>query len=324
MAKTTKDNTEDVKKAEELASVESSKIIEELIEKEAITEAIESESTKDTGKIAKAGKRSAKSIKEAKEKESKELNKQSSSQIDKVQIVKKPTRSLIDRKGKNYRSSIKLIDKTKSYSILQASELAIKTSKTKFDSTIEIHVRLGVDPRQADQNIRSTVILPSGTGKSLKIAVISSKDDLIKKANESGADISGHEELLQDLEKEKIDFDILIASPEIMPKLGKYARLLGPKGLMPSPKSGTVTNDIEKAVKEAKMGKIEYRVDSNGIVHAGVGKTSFGAEKIAVNVKAVIESIKANKPSSLKSSYITSIFLTSTMGPSIQINTSEI
>lgn len=323
MAKSNIDNKNELKKAEEMASAESSKIIEELIEKETITEAIKLTS-KDSGKTAKAGKRSAKSIKEAKEKESKELKKHSSIPQEKIQIQKKPTRSLIERKGKNYKSSIKMIDKTRSYSILEASELAIKTSKTKFDSTVEIHVRLGVDPRQADQNIRSTVILPSGTGKELKIAVISSKDDLIKKANESGADIAGYEEVLQNLEKDKIEFDVLIASPEIMPKLGKYARLLGPKGLMPSPKSGTVTNDIEKAVNEAKMGKIEYRVDSNGIVHAGVGKTSFGAEKIAVNVKAVIESIKTNRPSSLKNSYITSIFLTSTMGPSIQINSSEV
>lgn len=275
--------------------------------------------------IAKAGKRSIKALTEEKEKIEKEERK-----IAKVETIQptakniiQQTRSKLERRSKNYREAYKLIDKNKKYSAVNALDLAIKSSKSKFDSTVEIHVRLNVDPRQADQNIRDMVVLPAGNGKTIRVAVFADVDnvDLAKKA---GADIAGGDEFLQQLDKGIIDFDILIAKPSMMVKLGKYARVLGPKGLMPNPKSGTVTNDIAKAVKEAKSGRVEYRVDSTGIVHLGVGKTSFGTEKLLQNTKAVLASIKNNKPASIKNAYVKSIYITTSMGPSIAVEASEL
>jgi large subunit ribosomal protein L1 len=227
------------------------------------------------------------------------------------------TRPLIERRGKKYQEVAKLIEK-KPYSLKDAIELAIKTNPAKFDASVEIHARLGVDPRQADQNIRTTLVLPNGNGKTVRVAVFAPLD-VCKTAKAAGADIAEDEEFLKRLEKGTIDFDILISTPQYMPKLGKYARLLGPKGLMPNPKAGTVTMDVEKAVKESKAGKVEYRVDKQSIVHIGVGKVSFGADKIAENAKAFFDSLKAQKPASLKGSYVKSVFITTTMGPSIQI-----
>ena len=181
-----------------------------------------------------------------------------------------------------------------------------------------MHFRLGVDPRQADQNIRSTVSLPAGTGKTVRVAVFAPLD-LCKAAKAAGADIAEDEEFLKMLDKEEINFDVLISTPQYMPKLGRYARMLGPKGLMPNPKAGTVTTDIEKAIKEAKAGKIEYRVDKQAIVHVGLGKISFGADKLKQNIVAFTDSLKAQKPASLKGQYIKSVFITTTMGPSIQV-----
>jgi large subunit ribosomal protein L1 len=179
-----------------------------------------------------------------------------------------------------------------------------------------LHINLGVDPRQADQNIRDNLVLPAGTGKTVRVAVF---DD----AKAEGADISGVEAITKALEKGTVNFDILIATPAQMPKLGKYARLLGPRGLMPNPKSGTVTNDIAKAVSEAKAGRVEYRVDSTGIVHVAFGKISFGAKKLGDNARAVLQSVKGNKPASVKSNYIKAIHVATTMGPSITVATSE-
>ena len=224
---------------------------------------------------------------------------------------------MIERRGKKYQEVAKLIEK-KPYSLKEAIELAIKTNPAKFDASVEIHARLGVDPRQADQNIRTTLVLPNGNGKTVRVAVFAPLD-VCKTAKAAGADIAEDEEFLKRLEKGTIDFDILISTPQYMPKLGKYARLLGPKGLMPNPKAGTVTMDVEKAVKESKAGKVEYRVDKQSIVHIGVGKVSFGADKIAENAKAFFDSLKAQKPASLKGSYVKSVFITTTMGPSIQI-----
>jgi ribosomal protein L1 len=202
-------------------------------------------------------------------------------------------------------------------------ELAIKSSPVKFDATIELHVRLGVDPRQADQNIRDMVVLPAGTGKTLRVAVLADADGAAA-AKKAGADIASGDEFLQELEKGTINFDILIATPAFMPKLGKYARVLGPKGLMPNPKSGTVTNDVAKAVTDAKAGRVEYRVDTTGIVHVGMGKVSFGADKLLQNAQALLNSIKHNKPSTVKGSYVKSIYFATTMGPSIPVSTAEI
>ena len=228
------------------------------------------------------------------------------------------TRTRLERRGKNYRKAAEQIEKGKAYAIKDAVELAIKTSPVKFDATLEMHFRLGVDPRQADQNIRSTVSLPAGTGKTVRVAVFAPLD-VCKAAKAAGADIAEDEEFLKKLDKEEIDFDVLISTPQYMPKLGRYARMLGPKGLMPNPKTGTVTTDIEKAVKEAKGGKIEYRVDKQAIVHVGLGKLSFGTDKLLENVNAFIDSLKSQKPASIKGQYIKSIYITTTMGPSIAV-----
>lgn len=274
--------------------------------------------------VAKAGKRSEKGLKAAEEKQAK-IEKQhthpelTEDETKKPKKEQKPARSRLERRGKKYRKAAESIENGKIYSIKEAVELATKTSTTKFDASLELHIRLGVDPKQADQNVRDTVVLPSGTGKSVRIAVFAEADKLAA-AKKAGADIAAADEFLQQLDKEKIDFDILIATPSSMTKLGKYARLLGPKGLMPNPKSGTVTPDVAKAVTEAKAGRVEYRVDANGIVHVAVGKVSFGPDKLQENAEAVLASIRSNKPSSLKGVYILSIYVTTSMGPSIPVS----
>ncbi|MBR3056146.1 50S ribosomal protein L1 [Candidatus Saccharibacteria bacterium] len=224
----------------------------------------------------------------------------------------------MERRGKKYQEVAKLVEKGKVYNLSDAIDLAIKTNPTKFDASVEVHARLGVDPRQADQNIRTTLVLPNGNGKTVRVAVFAPVD-VCKTAKAAGADIAEDEEFLKQLEKGNIDFDVLISTPQYMPKLGKFARLLGPKGLMPNPKAGTVTADVEKAVKEAKAGKVEYRVDKQAIVHIGVGKVSFGKDKLIENANAFFDSLKAQKPSSLKGAYVKSVYITTTMGPSIAI-----
>ncbi len=274
---------------------------------------------------AKAGKRSQKALKEADEKQAKEERKAETdtSTDEKVKVTAKAARSRLERRGKNYQKSAKLVDRSTTYSIAEALKLATKTSTVKFDASVEMHVRLGVDPRQADQNIRQTVSLPAGTGKKVRVAVFADVDD-VAKAKQAGADIAAGEEFLQQLEKGEINFDILIATPAMMPKLGKYARVLGPKGLMPNPKSGTVTPNVAKAVTEANAGRVEYRVDSTGIVHVNIGKVSFGKDKLQDNAKAILESIKAAKPASVKGAYVQSVFVTTTMGPSIPVALSDV
>ncbi len=276
--------------------------------------------------LAKAGKRSAKAVAEVEEKQAKEVRKATKTEEStdaKPKKAVKPAHSRLERRSKNFRKAAELIEKDKSYTVSDALELAIKTSSVKFDATIELHVRLGVDPKQADQNIRDTIVLPAGTGKTVRVAVLADVDD-VTAAKKAGADVAGGDEFLQQLDKGTIDFDVLVATPAMMPKLGKYARVLGPKGLMPNPKSGTVTPDVAKAVKEAKAGRVEYRVDSTGIVHVGAGKVSFGADKLAENVQAILASIKSNKPASVKSGYVRSIFVTTTMGPSIPVSANEL
>ena len=276
---------------------------------------------------AKAGKRSEKALKEAEELQAKEERKHESAELKaeaeaKPKHQQKPARSKLERQGKNFQKSAGLVKKDQSYSLSDAMELAVQTNPTKFDATVELHIRLGVDPRQADQNIRDTVVLPAGTGKKVRIAVLADEAG-VAAAKKAGADIAGSEEFLQQLDKGVIDFDILIATPAFMPKLGKFARVLGPKGLMPNPKSGTVTTDVAKAVTEAKAGRLEYRVDSTGIVHVGIGKVSFGGAKLLQNAQAILNSIKQNKPSSLKGNYIRSIYAATSMGPSIRITVTE-
>ena len=281
--------------------------------------------------VAKAGKRSEKSLKAAEEKAEKEERKEKGdttpqSEDAEANIKKGPrpvTRPLIERRGKNYRKVAELVEKDKLYSLADALELATKTSPTKFDASVEVHVKLGVDPRQADQNIRATVSLPNGTGKTIRVAVFAPEADHAA-AKSAGADIVGDETLLAQLDKEEINFDILIATPAFMPRLGKYARLLGPRGLMPNPKSGTVAADVAKATQEAKAGKVEYRVDKQAIVHLAIGKVSFGATKLAENAKAFFDSLQSQKPTSMKGQYIKSTNVSTTQGPGIKVeNTSN-
>ena len=286
-----------------------------------VTNTQDIESPSNTG-TAKAGKRSAKAVAETEAKQAKEERKTEKSETetkDLPKVATKPSRSKLERRGKKFREVAKLIETDKSYSINEALDLATKTSPVKFDATVEMHIRLNVDPRQADQNIRDIVALPAGTGKSVRVAVFADVAD-VAKAKKAGADVTGSDEFLQQLDKGTIDFDVLIATPSQMPKLGKYARLLGPKGLMPNPKSGTVATDITKAVNDARAGRVEYRVDSTGIVHVGVGKVSFGRDKLTENAGAIIASIKGNKPSSIKVALIRSAYVTTTMGPSIQLD----
>lgn len=269
---------------------------------------------------AKAGKKSAKAARETQVKEIKEARKVSAADTKKPSgPAKKPTRSKVERSGKKYREVSKLIEADKQYSLGEALELATKTSTTKFDATVEMHINLGVDPKQADQNIRDIVILPAGTGKTIRVAALVEADDA-PKAKAAGADIVGSDNLLAELDKENIEFDVLVTTPSMMSKLGKYARLLGPRGLMPNPKSGTVTADVSTAIKDAKAGKVEYRVDQAGIVHLGIGKVSFGKDKLLQNGEAVMTSIRGAKPASLKNVYIKSAYVTSSMGPSIRVS----
>lgn len=273
-------------------------------------------------KFAKSGKKSKKHVEEVKAEEERQERKAERKAEEKA-AAEKPkgaapvTRPLIERRGKKYQAAAKLVEK-KAYNLKDAIELAIKTNTAKFDASVEAHVRLGVDPRQADQNIRTTIVLPNGNGKSVRVAVFAPLD-VCKAAKAAGADIAEDEEFLKQLDKGVIDFDVLISTPAYMPKLGKYARLLGPKGLMPNPKAGTVTMDVEKAVKEAKAGKIEYRVDKQAIVHIGFGKVSFGTDKLMENANVFFESLKAQKPASLKGTYVKSVFIATTMGPSIEV-----
>lgn len=279
-----------------------------------------------TAATAKAGKRSEKALKAAEEKAEKEARKEagdtSAQNFEAEEQRKKgPTpkvRPLIERRGKHYRTVAKKIETGTLYPLAEAVKLAAETNPSKFDASVEIHVRLGVDPRQADQNIRATVSLPHGTGKTLRVAVFAPEAEHAA-AKKAGADTIGDDDFLKQLDKEQLDFDVLVATPQYMPKLGKYARLLGPRGLMPNPKSGTVATNIEKAVTDAKGGKVEYRVDKQAIVHLAIGKVSFGAGKLLENANAFFESLKSQKPSSLKGVYVKTIGISTSQGPGIKV-----
>lgn len=272
--------------------------------------------------IAKAGKRSSKALKEAEETEKKEARKSAKeTEAAKPKVKQNPPRTRLERRAKAYKAVASKIDRSKAYEVKEAITILKENSTTKFDSTIEIHLNLNVDPKQADQNIRDSIVLPAGSGKKLKVAVLT---DDPKAAKEAGADIAGSDDLLAQIDKNILDFDVLIATPSVMPKLAKYARVLGPRGLMPNPRSGTVTIDITKAVKETKTGKVEYRVDPSSIIHLGIAKVSFTPEQIEDNLRAVISSIRSNKPSSVKGTFIESVYLTSTMAPSLRLDISNL
>ena len=224
------------------------------------------------------------------------------------------------KKGKRYQEAAKLVDSTKMYDSKEALELIEKMPKPKFDETVELHVRLGVDSKHADQQVRGTVVLPNGTGKSLRVLVFA-KGDKAKEAEAAGADFVGAEELVPKIEKENwFEYDVIVATPDMMGVIGRLGKVLGPKGLMPNPKSGTVTMDVTKAISEIKSGKVEYRLDKTNIIHLGIGKVSFGAEKLAENYQTIIDAIIKAKPAAAKGQYIKSVYLTTTMGPSVYIN----
>ena len=222
--------------------------------------------------------------------------------------------------GKNYNESAKLIEKDRLYEVDEAMDLAVKTKSAKFDETVEIHVRLGVDSRHADQQVRGAVVLPNGTGKDVRVLVIC-KGDNQKAAQEAGADFVGAEEMVAKIQNENwLDFDVVIATPDAMGLIGRLGKVLGPRGLMPSPKAGTVTPDVAKAVAEAKAGKIEYRLDKTNIIHCPIGKVSFGPEKLAENFNALMGAIVKAKPAATKGQYVKSCVIATTMGPGIKLN----
>lgn len=221
---------------------------------------------------------------------------------------------------KNTLKSAKLIDKSALYNPVEALDLTLKTAKANFDETIELHVRLGVDPRHADQQVRGAVVLPNGTGKTVRVLVFA-KGDKAAEAQQAGADFVGADELVQKIQSENwFDYDVVVATPDMMGVVGRIGRVLGPKGLMPNPKSGTVTFDVAKAIEEIKAGKVEYRVDKTAIVHCPIGKKSFGTEKLKENFTALMEALVKAKPAAAKGQYLKSVSVSSTMGPSAKVN----
>ncbi len=223
------------------------------------------------------------------------------------------------KKGKRYTESAKLVDRATLYSVADALDLAVKTASAKFDETVELHVKLGVDGRNADQQVRGVVVLPHGTGKSKKILVFA-KGDNADIATKAGADFVGAEDMVTKIQTQNwFGFDVCVTTPDMMPVIGRIAKVLGPKGLMPNPKSGTVTTDLAKAISEIKAGKVEYRLDKNNIIHVMIGKVSFGADKLAENLKVVMDAIIKAKPAAAKGTYVKSVSVSSTMGPGIKV-----
>jgi len=220
--------------------------------------------------------------------------------------------------GKNFKKAQELVDSTKLYSAQEAIDLVIKTAYAKFDETVELHVRLGVDGRQADQQVRGVVVLPAGTGKKLKVLVIA-KGDKADEATKAGADMVGAEEVIAKINGGWLDFDVCITTPDMMGLIGRVAKILGPKGLMPNPKSGTVTMDVTKAINDVKAGKVEYRLEKNNIVHCPIGKVSFGAEKLMKNYQTLIDALAKAKPAAAKGTYFKGISIATTMGPGIKV-----
>ena len=222
--------------------------------------------------------------------------------------------------GKKYIDSVKTIESAKLYEADEAIKLVIDTAKAKFDETVELHVRLGVDPKQADQQVRGVLVLPNGTGKNVRVLVLA-KGDKADQAKEAGADFVGAEEMIQKIQSENwFDYDVIITTPDMMGLVGRIGKVLGPKGLMPNPKSGSVTMDVVKSIKDTKAGKVEYRLDKNAIIHCAIGKKSFGVEKIKENYDALMEAIVKAKPAAAKGQYVKSVSLASTMGPGVKIN----
>jgi large subunit ribosomal protein L1 len=280
---------------------------------------------KSTVALAKAGRSSKKGIEETEKKVEKierQKGKAKKDEEPKKEVKKhtqKPPRPHIERHGKKYRNVLKKYDHTKEHELKEAIDLLPNIHYAKFDESVELHVNLNIDTKQSDQAVRSTVALPHGSGKTQKVAVFA-PEAKHKEAKDAGADVVGEDDLLKNIEAEKINFDILIATPEVMSKLGKLAKVLGPKGLMPNPKSGTVTSNVAKAVKELKGGRIEFRADQYGIVHQIIGKVSFKPDQLLENAQTLLDAIKSVKPDGIKGAYVESVTLTTTMGPSIKIS----
>jgi large subunit ribosomal protein L1 len=226
---------------------------------------------------------------------------------------------MVIKKSKRSRKNIELVDREKAYPLAEAVSILKKAAPAKFDETVELHIRLGVDPKKADQNVRGTVSLPHGTGKTLRVVVLA-KGEKVKEAEDAGADLAGSSELVERIAGGFLDFDVLVATPDIMREAGKLGKVLGPKGLMPNPKAGTVTADVAKAVKEIKAGKIEYRVDDAAICHAGIGKIRFSEQQILENAETLIKTLVSVKPAASKGVYLLSAFLSSTMGPGLKLD----
>lgn len=228
------------------------------------------------------------------------------------------------KRGKNYKEKYKLIDRNNLYDVSEAIDLVKKIATAKFDESIEAHIRLGVDSRHADQQVRGAIVLPNGTGKTVKVLVFA-KGEKAQEAEAAGADFVGAEELVDKISKENwFDFDVVVATPDMMGVVGRLGRVLGPKGLMPNPKSGTVTFELQKAINDIKAGKVEYRLDKTNIIHVAFGKSSFEKEKLEENLTVLLEAVKKAKPAAAKGQYFKSIVITSTMGPSIKINSTKI
>ncbi len=228
------------------------------------------------------------------------------------------------KRGKKYQDSVKLIDKNRLYDPSEAVELLVKTAKAKFDETVEAHIRLGVDSRHADQQVRGAVVLPHGTGKNVRVLVFA-KGDKAAEAEQAGADFVGAEELVPRIQNDNwFDYDVIVATPDMMGIIGRLGKVLGPKGLMPNPKAGTVTMDVAKAIADIKSGKIEYRLDKTNIIHCPVGKASFGAEKLSDNLNTLLTAVVKAKPSAAKGQYLRSVTITTTMGPGIRLNPAKI
>jgi len=274
--------------------------------------------------LAKAGKRSAKAVREAEAEEARQEAKEHRAEQDAAEDAAppKPKRQMpnpLHQHGKKYRQASEQIENGKAYTLDEALDLAQKTATTKFDSTVELHINLGVDPRQADQMVRSSVVLPHGTGKTIRVAVFAD-GKAAEDAKTAGADLVGTDKLLADIEKGKLEFDMLVATPDKMATLGRVAKVLGPRGLMPNPKSGTVTPDVAKAVREAKAGKVEFRIDKSAIVHQAVGKVSFKPEDLRENASAFLSAVLKAKPAATKGTYVKALSATTSMGPAVKVD----
>jgi large subunit ribosomal protein L1 len=289
-------------------------------EKEVKEEAVQIAEDKTEAKTAKAGKRSSKAQAEVAEKEAKEAKK--TEEVDKDAVKKIKQKPRVKKYTKNQKAARELIEAGRFYNLKDAVELLPRVSKAKFDASAEIHVTLNIDPRQADQIVRTSTSLPAGTGKTLKVAVIADEKQA-EEAKKAGADMIDADAIIKDISKEKIAFDVLIATPDKMGELGKLAKVLGPKGLMPSPKNGTVTADTAKATEEFKKGKVEIKNDANGVVHVAFGKVSFKAEDLYSNAKAVVKALSSSKPAGVKGVFIRNIFVSASMSPSIKVDQAE-